>query len=281
MNLSAEFHYRLPERIGGTRPGAHASAQVGAGQVFRRHVPFLAHPDPRRVDVRASLLDPHGGLRVRVAEQRGAVPVVAVADLSASMGYAGAVSKPAIMADFLSALARSAYRHGDACGFIGCGARITPAWVVPPTRNPALLEDLAQRLRGAALDGPSAWAELASWLPARRALVFLLSDFHLPDTVLLPLVAALARHRVVPVVLWDAVEAAPPARRGVRLQRDLESGALQLVWIGAGTARRWSAAYASRAARLRCLFGRYGWEPLYLGGGYDADTVTRYFYRYG
>ena len=32
-----EFHYRLPKRAGGARPGSHPGSSFGAGQAFAMH----------------------------------------------------------------------------------------------------------------------------------------------------------------------------------------------------------------------------------------------------
>lgn len=281
MTAPPEFHYRLPVPVGGLRPGAHPSAQLGQGQWLRRHVPFLAHPDPRRIDVRASLVDPHGGLRVRLMEQRGTVPVVVAVDLSASMGYAGAHAKRDTAADFVSALARSAHRHGDACGMVGCTSRVEPAWFLPPTRQVGAVERLAAALRRHCFAAGDAEGllQLPAFLPSRPTLLFLLSDFHLPLTLLERLLARLSLHYVVPVVLWDRAEIEPPARAGLSLRRDLESGALRLVLLRRGTLRRWRQQYHQRQSALARLYARFGLRPLWLSH-YDADAITRYFYAF-
>ena len=47
MNAPQEFHYRLPYRVGGWRPGAHPGTRLGAGQEFVSHMSLYARPDPR------------------------------------------------------------------------------------------------------------------------------------------------------------------------------------------------------------------------------------------
>ncbi len=48
------FHYRLAHPGYSVFPGAHPGQMVGSGQLFKRHEPLLASPDPRRIDLRAS-----------------------------------------------------------------------------------------------------------------------------------------------------------------------------------------------------------------------------------
>ena len=54
-SVMPEFHYRLPMRAGGSRPGSHPGSSFGAGQEFAMHARLFDHPDPRRIDLRASM----------------------------------------------------------------------------------------------------------------------------------------------------------------------------------------------------------------------------------
>ena len=46
MSEHREFHYRLPQRIGGWRPGSHRGSSLGAGQEFVSHMRLYDRPDP-------------------------------------------------------------------------------------------------------------------------------------------------------------------------------------------------------------------------------------------
>ena len=81
--------YRVAWKAGGIRPGAFRGMHSGAGERFRTSVPLHARADPRRLDVRATLRDPLGGVWVRDFEQQSALKVIVLADVSASMGYVG------------------------------------------------------------------------------------------------------------------------------------------------------------------------------------------------
>jgi uncharacterized protein (DUF58 family) len=103
MNPAAslrEIVYRLRQDAGGHFPGAHRSRQGDCGMEFRSHRSLAAGGDPRRLDVQASLRDPLGGWWARLYAQRSAVPVVLVADLSASMGFVGRQARGQVLADF-------------------------------------------------------------------------------------------------------------------------------------------------------------------------------------
>ena len=278
-----EIHYRIADAAAGHRPGHHRSHRGDNGFEFRVHAAFLDAPDPRRLDLHASLRDPFGGWRVRQFSQRMAVPVVVVADLSASMAFAGRQRKTEVLADLVASLAWSAWRTGDRFGFVGCDAGVRSDWLQLPTRDRGAGQALAQRLRDWVPDGPAArsaagLAQAAAYLGRQRALVFLVSDFHLPLPQVQAVLAALAAHEVLPVVLWDPLEFSVGAPRGLLHVLDPESGRRRLVWWRPALRERWQAAHAQRHEQLLQAFAARRLRPLFIEGGFDADAVTRHFH---
>ena len=272
-----EFHYRVRHGVAGHVPGAHRSRRGEAGLEFRGHVPLTHAPDTRRIDVHASLRDAFGQWQVRVFSERKAVPVVVVADLSASMGYRGKHRKLDVLADFTDAAAQSAWRSGDSFGFVGCDDLLRRDWLLPPTRRRGLGGLLAQRLRRLEPQGSArGLAQAARALPHRRSLVFLVSDFHLPIAELDALLGGLAHHEVVPVLVWDRQEFDPP-RNGLTQLADPESGEQTLVWMRPMLRERWRTAQVERRAALQALFHRHRLDPLVLDDGYRADAVSAHF----
>ena len=115
-----------------------------------------------------------------------------------------------------------------------------PTSALPQTRSRGAGAALAQRLRGLRADGAARRARLREahrHLPRRRALVFLVSDFHLPLAELEAVLDSLASHDVVPIVLWQPVEFALGAAHGLAQVREPESGARALAVVAAGAAR--------------------------------------------
>lgn len=273
-----EFTYRMPERATHPRPGSHRSRQLGEGQTFRHLVPLLSHPDPRRLDLRASLTDPFGSFQVRRYEQRSRLEVYALLDLSASMGYQGMHPKMPVMADFLAGLAASVYRHGDTLGVLGAAEKLAPEFFLPPTRQPGPVFHMTQRLRRHTPHGTHSRGLKQVWrmLPRRRCLVFLVSDCHLPLTLLREILTGLAQHALVPVVIWDDSEALPTGRGLLRLS-DLEGGGNQLLALRPALRSRLEDNIRLRRERLTALFLHAGREPLFLTDGFNADQITRYF----
>ncbi len=129
-----EIVYRPRGRFAGGYIGAHPSAAAGGTGVFRDAVPFSRCPDARRVDLLATVRDPFGETYVRRFEQRMAVDVYALVDLSASMRYRGVVSRLALASQLFVALAYSATRIGDRFGLIGFDGALRRDAFLPATR---------------------------------------------------------------------------------------------------------------------------------------------------
>ncbi len=276
-----EFHYRIHWRSRGHVTGAHRGTQSGAGFEFTGHRALAEGGDPRRLDIRASLRDPFGRWQVRVFAQRSAIPVVLLADLSASMAVQGQHDKWQSLVDLTRSLAWSVSRNGDLFSFIGCDEQVRQDLFVPPTQRRAATLAVADRLlQSRPMGRPAAQGLLqaANWLPQRRSLVFLVSDFHHPVAFIEQLLAALQGHDVVPVVLWDPVETQVPKGRGLLRLQDSETGQHRLVWLRPALQAAWRAALTERRAMLLRQCERLGRPPLIIEDAFHPDQITRYFH---
>lgn len=279
-----EIHYRSATPAQGQFPGAHRSRRGDSGFEFRAHARLHEAPDPRRLDLMATLRDPFGlscgNWLVRVHSQRMAMPVIVLLDLSASMGFEGARRRLDVAADFIDSLAWSAWRTGDPFGFAGCAEAVVESLWLPPTRARGAATPLLQQLRALTPRAHSATGLLQATerLPRQRSLVFVLSDFHFGTALRDDLLARLAPHEPVPVVLWDTLEFTLGTRRGLAQVQDPETGARQLVWWRPALRERWLA--RERAGRAELLQGlrATGARPLVIEGAFDADAVTRHFH---
>ena len=284
-----EVHYRVGAPVLGHFPGHHRSVRGSGGFEFRGHVSLLDAPDPRRLDLHASLRDPFGDWRVRLYSQRQSVPVTVVADLSASMAFSSRtanaskvadVSKLGVLADLVESLAWSAWRTGDSFGFVGCDDAPRADLLQPQTRARGAGAGIARRLRALHPQGRDARGLLDAprHLTRQRALLFLVSDFHLPLDLIGAVLDGLTLHEVVPTVLWDPLEFGLSARRGLAQVIDPESGRQRLVWWRPALRDRWEAAHAQRREALLQMFRMRRLKPLFIEGGYDAEAVTRHFH---
>lgn len=280
MDVQKEIHYRVGGAVRGHFPGRHRSTRGDSGFEFRGHAALIDAPDPRRLDLHASLRDPMGNWLVRVHSERQSIPVTMVADLSASMGFAGTHAKLQVMADFAESLAWSVWRNADSFGFIGCDTRVCEQFLQPQTRVRGVGGSIASALRSLQPGGTSAQGLLDAhgYLGRQRALVFLLSDFHLPMEFVAAVLDSLAAHEVVPVVLWDRLEFGLGPARGLAHVVDPETGQRRLVWWRPALRQRWLAVQRARREALVQLFRSRRLGPLFVEGGFDADAVTRYFH---
>jgi uncharacterized protein (DUF58 family) len=304
MKDIAEFHYRLPMRSSGFRPGSHRGSSFGAGQEFAMHGRLFDYPDPRRIDLRASVRAARSEWLVRVHLQRAAVPVQVLVDVSASMRFGTRRSKLQVAADFVEALGYSAFRVGDPLGMLAFDSGARDDLFMPPRSGRGIGNLLAGMLResagvdagegtgasfaAAAVSGKGsggvngsgsvgALQRIASTLAGRQALVFLVSDFHWPLTALPAVLDLLVHAYVVPIVVWDAAEIAPPAGGPLLAVRDAESGARRTLWLSAGARERWHEGVARRRAELSQMFGKRAMQPFYIEGAFDPEAMSRYF----
>lgn len=277
---SSEIHYKVPWRASSNLPGHHASQQKGGGLQFRNHAPLIDAPDPRRFDVRASLRDPFEQIQVRVYRQSSSIPIYVIADLSASMSFVGANAKMNVLAELVAGLSYSSYRTGDRFGFIGCADLRSNPWWLPSTMNRAAGIELAEQLRTWQPQGNNSEGLLkaAELIGTRRALVFLVSDFHFPRALLEQILGSLAHHDVVPALLWDRYEFEQLPRFGLARVMDRETGHSRLLLMRPTLRKRIEREFALRRERLTDVFCRYGRLPLVLQDGFDADEVTHYFF---
>lgn len=284
-----DFHYRLPARMGGQRPGSHPGASRGAGQEFVSHAALLSQPDPRRLDVRASLRDPRGDWLVRVTRQRVGVPVYALCDVSASMLFGAARSKLEVMTDFVEAMGQSAFRVGDAAGLVAWDTRWREDLYVPASLSRGSGYLMSSRLRDPALaaaaqpgerhrgDPLAGLAEAAGRLAGRQTLLFLVSDFHWDYTRLDPVLEQLARAWIVPLVVWDPAEVEPPAEDGMIALRDAETAARRTVWLRPRLRAQWREAARARREAIRAYFAQRGLRAFFALGRFDAEAMSEYF----
>jgi uncharacterized protein (DUF58 family) len=275
----AEFHYRIPGRPVGLRPGAHPSRAEGVFGAYIGLRPLLSRPDPRRIDLRRSVADPMGQWLVRTMSERVSVPVYVIADVSASMGCDGSDGKRKAACDLLESAAWSAWRTGDPFGFVAADERVREELAWPATFARGTGPRLAALLRAMPLAGVNARGLLqaARYLGGRRALVFLVSDFHFDLDFARQVLAALAAHFVVPVVIWGVAETAHPATSGWIKVADSEARARRHLWLRPSFADRLDAAVRHRRAELRALFRGLGIRPVFLDDGFRADRMTDFF----
>ncbi len=272
------FHYRLDGRAAGRHPGAHAGRAGGTGNEFLTHARLFDYPDPRRLDLRASLRAGAGQWLVRTYRQRAAVTLLAVVDVSASMAC-GAPRKLDVAADFVTSMGDSAFRAGDTAGLLAFDSAARDDLFRPPRHSRLIGKAMGAQLRAAVPGGTPGCGALATLQPlaGREAMVFLVSDFHWPLEQVATALDLLVQARVVPLVLWGEQEMQPPAMQNFIRVRDAESGALRSLWLTPRLRRQWQEQLAERRRQLDLLFAARQIRPLYLTGRYDPAQLSQYF----
>jgi uncharacterized protein (DUF58 family) len=276
-----EFHYRLPERVGGHRLGSHPGSSLGAGQEFVSHVNLYDRPDPRRLDLRASLRNVRGDWLVRVYRQRAGIPVHAVIDVSSSMSFGARRSKLEVVAEFVEALGRSAFRVGDVFGMLAFDHEARDDLFVPAmmSRGAGGVMAAALRRTETRAGGIEGLEEAVLQLAGREGLIFLVSDFHWPLDRLAGVLDLLAQAHVVPMIVWDPGEIQPPERDALAALHDAETGVRRTLWMRPSLRVQWQDAVARRRTELERLFAARALRPFYVTGRFDGEAMSRYFFE--
>jgi len=276
-----EFRYKIHWRARSHLPGAHRSTQMGSGFEFVGHKTLADGADPRRLDIRASIRDPFEQWQARVFSQRSAIPVVVISDLSASMTFQGKHDKWDNACLFARTAAWSVTRNGDLFSFIGCDDQVREDLFLPATLRKSAVLDLQDRLdhlRPTPRSGAKGLLEAHRWLPQRRSLVFLVSDFHHPIEMIHTLLTSLRAHDVIPVVLWDPIERQVPQGRGLLRLQDSETGRHRLIWLRHSVRERWEQGLIEHQQALSRIFALHGRPPLMIENAFNADEITHYFH---
>ena len=277
-----EFNYQIGWRSRGRHPGRHASAERGLGMDFRGHAPLIAYPDPRRIDLRQTIRDPFDQIWVRIFNQKSSVPVTVACDLSGSMGFAGQMRKLEIASEITASAAYSAFRVNDPFGFIGFDEKVREDFLFNSSVKVHGAFELAERLAAyhPPHTGAGGIAEINRYLPRERALVLLISDFHMPLEALGQALNSMMRHHVVPLVLWDAAEYRSLPEFGIASITDCESGMRRTLFLRKSYRERILQSFEDRRLALEQLFMRYDMPPLFIEDGFEPDDLTEYFYQF-
>lgn len=272
-----ELSTRRPVR--GTLSGQYRSVFKGRGVAFADVRPYAPGDEVRAIDWNVTAR--RGELHVkRFAEERELTVLVAV-DLSASTEFgSGRRTKREAAEELAALLAMSAVASGDRVGLLLFTAAVER--FIPPRRGRrhalrVLAELLRHEPREAGTDLAAALAFL-SRVQRRPATVFLVSDFSDPGAgATAPwaraLGAAAGRHDVVPVVVTDRAEHAPPPT-GNTLLEDPESGAVVRVDLSDRRVRdALAGARSAEAAARDAAFRRIGLEAVRVDAA--AGDVVR------
>jgi uncharacterized protein (DUF58 family) len=273
------IHYHVRWRPSGYQPGASRGVVAGIGDQLRSVVLLRDHPDPRRLDLRASLRDPFENIWVRDFNLNSALKVIVLVDTSASMGYVGKVNRLHVAQKIASQLALSAYRSGDAFGLFAGGETLNKQCMLPPKANRGAWLWVNHHFAKLKAQGKHADGLFSAipYLPQRRCLVFVVSDFRWPAGKLKLLLKKLSHHDVVPVMLQDPAEVDELPKSGIAILRDAENGAGQFVWMRASLQKQMEDLRAQHISNVEDACRMYGGKPFVVKGEFSTALLTKYF----
>lgn len=282
-----DFNYRFPDKVFGHVPGSHTGTSLGSGDRFAGFADLFDYPDPRRLDIRASvrsqLSDVLPGEQqrwlVRRYQQRSSVTLWLLADMSSSMSVASVNNQ--YVARLAHMIAHSAIRSGDRFAMAGFDNQWRQDVSVMPTRQrsmPQLAADKILQARQPEHPGAEGLSQAAELISSPHALVFLASDFCCDLSMVDTTLRRLSHYTVIPVV-WqhDDVDHFP-SHAGWTEMRDSETGARHSVWMRPKMKQRWQQTMQDHFEQLDACFNRHRIRPLYVSGAVSPDTLTEYFY---
>jgi len=273
------IHYRIRWKPSGHKPGSVQGKEAGIGDQLRAMVLLRDHPDPRRIDLRMSMRDPFERLWVRDFHLNAAISVIVLVDASASMGFRGEVMRIQVTQDIVGQIALAAYRAGDAFGMYVANEEVLQSYSLPPRVNRGAFVWVQKKLSKLSASGQNAEGLLsvASQLPRKQSLVFIVSDFRWPEGKLKQLLKQLNHHDVVPVLLRDPVEFLRVPKRGIAMVRDLETGQARFVWMRAAMQHKLNEARESHYQQVQQACLSTGYKPFIVEGDFESTALTRYF----
>ncbi|HEC73084.1 MAG TPA: hypothetical protein ENI26_01790 [Methylophaga aminisulfidivorans] len=265
--MNTTFDYKTTEMIRGLMLGGHKSRQRGTGADFYKKSLFMDEPDTSRIDLNASLTDPFESLHVKSFRQRSKLDVLVLIDGSSSMLFD---NKMQITASIFDSIKASVAAAND---------RFTGFLLNQHCKRISDIDDLTQALSVLVPEDNSAQGtqQLYQHLPNKPSLVFVVSDFHWPDSQLQSLMTQLSSHLVVPIIVWQSKEYLDfPLWRFVELT-DLESGASSLVFVTKHQQQLIAKQYQQRQTDLTALFRRFNQRPFWLLDAFEPLAMSRYF----
>jgi len=280
----SEFVYKLPGASAHGKPGAHNSHTRGPGMTFVSHTRLFDQPDPRRIDLRASISSVPKEWLVRTYKQRSSTSITVIVDVSRSMHFTGAgATKLSVVADFVEALGYSAYRYGDRVGLQAFDQSIRTELFVPHRTGRGSGAQMAEMLRTqdptAAVPGSIHGLQqcVSTHNPSKTGLVFIASDFHWPLETLDSLLTGFVGSLVIPLVVWDSAETNPPNEAGLLNVQDMSNNQLGSLWLTSDTRKKWLDNVEGRRDKIRSVFSKRDFLPFFVEGSFQAEALSKYF----
>lgn len=265
---------RIVEEVIG---GEYHSAFKGRGLEFSEVREYVAEDDIRSIDwnVTARMGSPYVK---RFVEERE-LTIQLLVDVSDSMDFGtGNRLKRETCAEISGLLGFSAIKNNDRIGLIGFSKQIEQ--YIPPRKGVRsvlrVVRDLLE-LRGAGVTDISVALEHLMSVQRRRAVVFLISDFHATGFENTLKMAAM-KYDLIPVWVDGGLELNPP--RGMISMLPLEDGKPRMVDFGSRRIREaYIEAVMAHRERLSSTFSKLGLDYISVTAGTDMYHSFRRFFE--
>jgi uncharacterized protein (DUF58 family) len=231
------------------------------------------------VDLRQTLRDPYEQVQVKLFNQDNTTPIFAVCDMSSSMQFKGQVRKLDLAKEIAASIAYSAYETSDTFAFIGYHQQVIEEMALGLSHHIhqsfEVIEQLStyKKMRV----GADGILEVPQYLSQSKALVFWISDFHMPMDLIEHALNAMSMHHVIPVVLWDEHEYSKLPKFGFGNMLDPETGLSKTVLFRKALTESFAEAYAAKKSKLETLFASFDSQAIYINGKYDPEIMSHYF----
>jgi len=278
--LLRRLEWTVIRRLDGLLQGDYRTLFRGFGLDLADIREYQYHDDVRHIDwnVTARLATPY----VREYNEDREVTAWFLLDLSPSVDFGSAdVRKRAVLADFVTVLARLLTKHGNRVGALFYGDGVEEMIPARSGRRHVLhiLNTLLTRpqLKRAATTNLRDFLETAFSVMPRRSLVFVISDFISTPGWGKPLAQLAKRHEILAVRLYDPLEMEMPDL-GMLIIEDAETGEQLFVDThDRGFRKRFAEAAQRRERELRHALRDAGVDALELCTDDDlVDAIMRF-----
>jgi hypothetical protein len=277
-----EFSYRYPHKVYGSLPGVHHGKSLGTGDSFAGFSDLFDYPDPRRLDLRATIRDNlatgNDNYLVKRYQQRSPITLWMMADLSRSMALSS--NKHEQLANLTQLIAHSAISLGDRFALSGFDSGVRHDVQMMPTRQrsmPDIAADLIRQAEPAAHAGVNGLIDAANLITSKHAIVFLASDFCCDIETIDKTLRQLSRFSVVPVVWQHDDVNHLPSHAGWTEMADSETGERRSVWMRPKIKKRFQQTMDEHFKQLTNCFMRHRVRPLFTDGNVTGEQLTNYF----
>lgn len=275
-----EIDYNFDRLSSEFRPGHHSSVVVGGGFHVKGYDDIFNRPDFVNVDWNTTAVTGSKIPLVRILEQKSALTIICLVDISASMDFDGVVRKMHELAKFVASIGFSAYKLGDLFGLLAYGEKVREYFEPITSRTYSL--DIGEWLWGITpFDKNSEGvAQALEYLPRKSLLVFWLSDFMIDlESVKGFLTESADLCDIVPLVFVDSAEFERMPRWGVGWLKDRETSEVRAEFFTPAKRRNVSDAFADHYAKLAKLFRSFDVTPLFVFNELKPSEIAEFFLK--